>query len=143
MNIAQTTQDFLLTWTQFNNNLITLSERKFKLSESNPYLPFGDLLHKVIKEIVSERGMRYMKKAVRFKIRGNIQHINYLSSEMEIFNNIVQNNRNANLKVEDIDKGLETGKTIKDSIEGLFKIPVWLKKTLDILNELLSIIRGA
>ena len=55
---------------------------------------------------------------------------------MDIYNEIVQDENQNSVNVRKIDTGLEAGKTIKDSIEKLIKFPSWLKKSLNIVNEL-------
>jgi len=43
---------------------------------------------------------------------------------------------------DEIDSGLESGKTIKDSIDDVVTLPRWVRKLLKVLNELLSLVRG-
>ena len=39
------------------------------------------------------------------------------------------------------EEAIDNGKTVKDSIEDLIKLPEWIKKVLKVLNEILSIVK--
>ena len=140
---TNTAKRFKLSWTKFNSNLVNLTERKFKLSEKNPYSPYSGLLNEVIQDIVSNKGVNAIVDAVFILPQTDTKYIKYLIQEMDIYNEIVQGENQNAFNVRKIDTGLEAGKTIKDSIEKLIKLPSWLKKSLNIVNELLSIIKGA
>jgi hypothetical protein len=72
--------------------------------------------------------------------------VGFLEDELKFFNSLIGSSRDdaggLTLTVEATKDALGSGETVKDSIEGFFELPRWLKKILKVLNELLSIIRG-
>jgi len=71
----------------------------------------------------------------------NPKIITLLNNELEFFNCLVQeiksaNNFDGDNQGKKVNFSLNAGKTIKDSIEKIFNLPVWLQNLFDILNEL-------
>ena len=65
-----------------------------------------------------------------------------LESEMRLFCEIVDMDFDQGDPGEaTLNNRIEQAKTVKESIDAYVKLPGWLKKTLGILNELLSLIR--
>ena len=111
-----------------------------------------------VKSILKEEKTRLQKEYKGDKI------VSWLEKELKIFNNSVKcddyyntiiekvsdddhqkseeksEEKNEDLKL--IDTRIGQCKTIKDSIEKIFKLPGWLDKILGVLNELLSLIKG-
>ncbi len=68
-------------------------------------------------------------------------HVDLLAEEMAYFNGRFSALGASNPE-DEIDSGLESGKTIKDSIDDVVTLPRWVRKLLKVLNELLSLVRG-
>jgi len=94
------------------------------------------LLGKIQREITSRRALTGMNEAVTSETLNPDDHkiIGYLVHEMELFKTISKDSKDGS--------AVSTGKSIKDSVEKLVKLPKWLKKLLGVLNELLSIVQG-
>ena len=106
----------------------------------------GELLGEVLKQLQTDDIKTILEnEKVELGIERNGNNIvGWLEKEIKLFNNSVNEDfsgRHNDLKLADI--RISQGKTIKDSIGKLFNLPEWLKKILDVLNELLSLIKGA
>ena len=141
MNIEYPTSPFQAEWSQFIDNLAFVCERKVKEKGDRNYLPLLELLGQVITDIKSDQGQNEISSVIAELSEEDEKIATYLIQEMSFFNNLVRNT-NGGSDSDGLDKSIGAGQTIKDSIEGLFKIPEWLKKILKVLNELLSIVKG-
>ncbi|MGO9175732.1 MAG: hypothetical protein ACLP9S_15805 [Syntrophales bacterium] len=152
-------QEFVEHLDKFFENIGKVA--KWKLNQrSNAYkADLGPMLNDVIKNLRSEKAISEITQVVATAIKnGDNEMMEYLTIELKFFDHLVQENEteltflnNLVKENEGIDKDGDTeneaigaGKTIKDSIDEWLKklLPPWLRKLLNILNELLSLIKG-
>jgi hypothetical protein len=137
-------------WDVFLDNIQRLSEKKLDLEQSLfPKENRGNILS-LLQEVLNQLRTEEVKGIIKdqhseLRREQNGDKISdWLEREIKIFNSCVDKDfsgRHKDPKL--VDNRLSQGKTIKDSIDKLLKLPGWLKKILDILNELLSLIKGS
>lgn len=131
-----TLQEFLEAWQLFVKNLQDVAQRELVRRNSQAgYSELGELLEKVIADILGNQGLAQMQAAVEREMSEDEVVVKYLQHELNFFNVAHEAGRDAEDEADD-------GDTIKTSIEKIFEIPDWLKKRLKILNEILKILRG-
>ena len=131
-----TVQEFLEAWQLFVRNLQDVAQRELVRRNSQAgYSELGELLEKVIADILGNQGLAQMQAAVKREMSKDKDVVTYLLHELNFFNAAHEAGRDAEDEADD-------GDTIKTSIEKIFEIPDWLKKRLKILNEILKILRG-
>jgi len=137
-------------WGAFLNNIKRVCEKKLDLEK---YLfpkenkdRILNLLDEVLTQLRTDEVEDLLKKE-KAKLReekNGDKIVSWLEKEIDIFNNSVDDDFSGPLEdPKHVDIRIGQGKTIKDSIDKLFKLPGWLKKILDVLNELLSLIKGS
>jgi hypothetical protein len=101
----------------------------------------GPLLRKVVQELRGERASSEVRSAIDRAVAadGGDQMLRYLQPEIEFFLALSQGEAEEGDK-----KALGAAKTIKESMEkwlGRFLAP-WVKRLLEVLNEILSLLKG-
>ncbi len=138
--------NFIGRWEQFFHNLGEVCNRKIQERNDLRFNPLANLLKKVINEITSDKAKSELKKELRNLSYDDKKAIDdFIAGEMDFFNKLVMSGSEASDKSKGFitistDETIDKGKTIKDSIKAI--IPGFLKKPLDILNELISLIRS-
>jgi hypothetical protein len=139
---------FFDQWMKFLENLEELCRHRLRQPGRENYEELTSLLRNVISELQSDDAAKAMEYAIITAERNDDDKkiVGFLEDELKFFNNLVVSSRDdaggLTLNVEATKDALGSGETVKDSIEGFFELPRWLKKILKVLNELLSIIRG-
>lgn len=132
----------------FNDIKIIAAWKLGRLKLQSPaYEKLMPLFNKIINNLISKNAREEFCNAIRQEDDSEI--IGYLKVELQFFHKLVEEFESEIEGKEKEDKGnkaLGAAKTIKDSLEKwlkdwLEKHP-WFKKLLDILNELLSIIKS-
>jgi hypothetical protein len=139
---------FIHEWQEFLKNLGDLCRHRLKEPDRQHYEGLNAPLRKVINDLQGSEAEAAVSFAIATAHRNtdDSELLGLVEDEMKFFNSLMTSSRDPQDRLT-IDKeqattALAAGKTIKDSIEKLFELPRWLKRLLDILNELLSIIRG-
>jgi hypothetical protein len=133
---------------KFLENLEELCRHRLRQPERENYEELTSLLRNVISELQGDGAVKAMEHAIGTAERNDDDRkiVGFLEDELKFFNNLVVSSRDdaggLTLNAEATKDALGSGETVKDSIEGFFELPRWLKKILKVLNELLSIIRG-
>ena len=133
--------DFMDEWDKFGPNLRGACDVKI---DRRPALnPLRTTLHTLFDLLVSSRVRSAVDRAVDSMTRLPDERpiVDLLAEEMAYFNGRFSA-LGASSPEDEIDSGLESGKTIKDSIDDVVTLPRWVRKLLKVLNELLSLVRG-
>lgn len=138
----------IVEWQEFLNNLKDLCRHRLADPDRVHYEGLSAPLGKVINDLQAVEALAAVTFAVDTAERNDDDRnlLGLVTDEIRFFNSLVKSSRDYQDQLT-MDKGhtveaLGAGKTIKDSVEKLFELPRWLKRLLEILNELLSIIRG-
>lgn len=131
------------TFEHFLDSINNICKKKTKRYEKTEEL--NNLLSEVIRELKAAKGEisnKILKGIEDNEKKGLL--IGFLEKEMEYFTNSVtaEPDRNQNPTGEMLDCRIGQAKTIKDSISIWLPPWSWLKKLLDILNELLDLIKA-
>lgn len=139
-------------WGKYLDNLQYVGNEKIKKKPKIIQDDLKALFEQIIDDLKEGDVLQEFDHAIKTAEQNTDNHriIEYIYREIVIFNKMVANiiSNVASPEVpeseleEDVYDATNTGKTIKDSIENIFKLPGWLKKLLNILNGLLSIIIG-
>jgi len=129
------------TFINFLNSIQKICERKLEIEGQDELLQLlkevvGTLSGPKVNQELSQAISAEEKKDVRNKVSAY-----FLEKEMEYFVNSVQR-LGEDPPVEKLNPKMEQAKTIKDSISIWLPPWSWLKKLLDILNELLDLIKA-
>jgi len=129
---------FVFEWKQFIENLGKAAERKL----NRPEVKIGNkqdllnLFRDVTKELLSNGNLNEMRQAIALE---NQLIVNFYRRELKYFNDWVKNHTAEN--VEDDNDELDTGETVKGSVDKLIsKLPGPLQKLIHLLNELLKLV---
>ena len=141
--------EFIKEWNKFIQNLNIVCEKKISERDDSKFKELESIVTDVINEISSERAQTTIQQATEDRALSHDDKvaIGFLVCEMKFFNGFFQEGQQGYGKSSIVlslktDEALGAGKTIKDSVEKVIKLPQWLKKLLSVLNELLSLIRG-
>jgi hypothetical protein len=139
-------------WTDFLVDLKSIGEIIISRKYENGLIRHKDIqedLNSLLKDIIADLGEEDVLNEINYAIitaernKNDVKIMKYLYREIKIFNLMVTNLKDgASVDDASVDDAMNAGKTIKDSIENFFELPRRLKKLLDILNELLSLIKG-
>lgn len=137
-------------WDDFLNNIKRVCEKKLNLEKYLFPKENKDMILNLLDDILNQLRSNEVKdilKKEKSKLREENKGdkiVSWIEKELKIFNSSVDDDFSNRLEdSKHIDTRISQSKTIKDSIEKLFKLPGWLKKILDVLNELLSLIKGS
>jgi len=129
------------TFINFLNSIQKICERKLEIEGQ-------DELRKLLKEVVvtlsDPKVKQELSKAISAEEKKDTRNkvsTYFLEKEIEYFVNSVQR-LGEDPPVEKLNSKMEQAKTIKDSISIWLPPWSWLKKLLDILNELLDLIKA-
>lgn len=131
-------------WKKFLDNIEeicgNINERDFALPKSETIQLLGEVLNRLREDDAIEA----VSSAVQEMDRNEDELIKkWFEKELQLFNMAVEEDPETSDEADSQkSKGrLGQAKTLKDSLGKLFKLRPWLQKILDILNELLSLIR--
>jgi hypothetical protein len=100
----------------------------------------NQLSDEVFEHVLSENTFKEFRLAIEGDRIYAEAAYNLLFTELEYYNSrYSRESDNTEMPINEAG-GIEDGKTVKDSIEEIFKLPKWLKKLLKVLNELLSLL---
>ena len=144
-------------WTDFLEDLKSIGEVIIRRKYKKELIRHDDIqggLNSLLKDIIADLGEEDVLNEINYAIitaernKNDVKIMEYLYREIKIFNLMVTSAKD-DASVDDAmaddamaDDAMNAGKTIKDSIEKFFEFPKRIKKLLDILNELLSLIKG-
>ena len=138
------------SWDIFLDNIRRICAKKLELEKYLFPKENKDKILKLLNDVLNELQTDEVKNIINKEKRRLSEEkkgdkiVSWLETEIELFNSSVSDDFSGPFKdPKHANNRISQGKTIKDSIDRLFKIPGWLKKILDVLNELLGLIRGA
>ena len=149
-------------WTDFLEDLKSIGEVIIRRKYKKELIRHDDIqggLNSLLKDIIADLGEEDVLNEINYAIitaernKNDVKIMEYLYREIKIFNLMVTSAKD-DARADDAmaddamaddamaDDAMNAGKTIKDSIEKFFEFPKRINKLLDILNELLSLIKG-
>lgn len=129
-------------WKRFFENIETITNPI--LEERTHDLPpnqIQGLLAEVLKLLRDDKALRAVEKSAAQMLDTDEARIpDLMERELKLFNTAIEGDP-SNPDPKKTNQRLQQAQTVKDSLGKLFKIPGWLQKILDILDELLSLLR--